>query len=100
VRALPLLRETMAECVVEIILHNVATREIVSRLSGAHKGKVSGLCWTGDRLLSCGVDRTVKLWDSTRTSDPLDDTAPGPSTVCSALHIIRRPLMPSRLINR
>jgi len=37
------------------------------RLRGAHKGKASGLCFSGengDRFLSCGVDKTVKLWNT------------------------------------
>ncbi|KAI5115053.1 hypothetical protein M0805_005214, partial [Coniferiporia weirii] len=66
----------------EIIVHDVPQRKHLLRLSGAHKGKVSGLCWSeGDRLLSCGVDRNVKLWD-TRTSSDADgdmDVDAGPS---------------------
>ena len=28
------------------------------------------MCWSdGDKLLSCGVDRTVKLWDTRTLSD-------------------------------
>ncbi|KAF8153074.1 WD40-repeat-containing domain protein [Crassisporium funariophilum] len=55
-----------------LIVHNLATRKQVVKLPQAHKGKVSGLCFSdGDRLLSCGVDRNVKLWavggDSTDT---------------------------------
>lgn len=46
-----------------ILLHNLSTREQVVKLPQAHKGKVSGLCFSGgERLLSCGVDRNVKLW--------------------------------------
>ncbi|KAF8351947.1 WD40 repeat-like protein [Amanita rubescens] len=47
-----------------ILLHNLSTREQIVKLTQAHKGKVSGLCFSGsERLLSCGVDRNVKLWD-------------------------------------
>ncbi|KAF5346611.1 hypothetical protein D9757_013099 [Collybiopsis confluens] len=38
-------------------------RTHLGRLPQAHKGKVTGLCFTDEsRLLSCGVDRNVKLW--------------------------------------
>jgi WD repeat and SOF domain-containing protein 1 len=46
-----------------IILHNLQTRDKLLKLPQAHKGKVSGLCFAdSDRLLSCGVDRNIKLW--------------------------------------
>ncbi|TFK67609.1 WD40 repeat-like protein [Pluteus cervinus] len=46
-----------------IILHNLAQRTRLLTLQQAHKGKVSGLCFAGsDKLLSCGVDRNIKLW--------------------------------------
>ena len=68
----------------DIIVHDVPQRRHLLHLSGAHKGKVSGLCWAeGDRLLSCGVDRNVKLWD-TRTVSDADgsmDVDAGPSEV-------------------
>lgn len=64
-----------------VIVHDVPQRRHVVNLQSAHKGKVSGLCWgEGDRLLSCGVDRTVKLWD-TREGSSSDGDA-GPSEVC------------------
>lgn len=45
-------------------MHNLSQRSQLARIQGAHKGKVSSLCFTGaDRLLSCGVDRNIKLWD-------------------------------------
>ncbi|GLB41834.1 putative WD40 repeat-like protein [Lyophyllum shimeji] len=48
-----------------IILHNLSTRNKLVKLPRAHKGKVSGLCFAeGDRLLSCGVDRNIKLWST------------------------------------
>ncbi|KAJ4490451.1 WD40 repeat-like protein [Lentinula aciculospora] len=47
-----------------VIVHNLSQRTHIVRLPLAHKGKVTGLCFAGDsRLLSCGVDRNVKLWN-------------------------------------
>ncbi|KAL9709330.1 Protein sof1 [Leucoagaricus gongylophorus] len=47
----------------DIIMHNLSSRHITAKIPKAHKGKVSELCYaSADRLLSCGVDRTVKLW--------------------------------------
>lgn len=47
-----------------IILNNLSTRKPISKIPQAHKGKISGLCFSpdGQRLLSCGVDRNIKLW--------------------------------------
>ena len=46
-----------------LIVHNLSSREQIVKLPQAHKGKVSGLCFAdGNRLLSCGVDRNIKLW--------------------------------------
>ncbi|PPQ96444.1 hypothetical protein CVT26_005085 [Gymnopilus dilepis] len=48
-----------------IIVHNLSTRKQTMSIPQAHKGKVSGLCFSpdgGKRLLSCGVDRNIKLW--------------------------------------
>lgn len=48
-----------------IIMHNLSSRKEILKMPQAHKGKVSGLCFSPDggaRLLSCGVDRNVKLW--------------------------------------
>jgi WD40 repeat protein len=46
----------------------------------AHKGKITGLCFADeDRLLSCGVDRNIKLWDTR----PVDENGAGPSKVCN-----------------
>ncbi|KAI0046811.1 WD40 repeat-like protein [Auriscalpium vulgare] len=48
----------------EIIVHNLARRTHVAKIPGAHKGKLSGLCWADEeRILSCGVDRNIKMWD-------------------------------------
>jgi WD repeat and SOF domain-containing protein 1 len=69
----------------EIITHDIAQQAIATRFSGAHKGRVTGLTWAeGGRLISCGVDRTVKIWDTTTNGDMVDNE-PGPSTVCLLL---------------
>lgn len=50
---------------IAIILHSLSTRSQLSQIPQAHKGKVSGLCFSPDEgrtLLSCGVDGNVKLW--------------------------------------
>jgi WD repeat and SOF domain-containing protein 1 len=61
-----------------IIVHNVSERTRLLHLATAHKGKVSGLCFASDdRLLSCGVDRNIKLWDTTPSGE--DSSA----TVCA-----------------
>ena len=47
-----------------ILVHNIAQQKEVHRIQDAHKGKVSGLCFSeGDRLFSCGVDTNIKMWD-------------------------------------
>lgn len=46
-----------------LIVHNLSSKEHILNLPQAHKGKVSGLCFAdGNKLLSCGVDRNIKLW--------------------------------------
>jgi WD40 repeat protein len=46
-----------------IVIHDLAERKPLHKIQNAHKGKVSGLCFTPEgKLLSCGVDRNVKLW--------------------------------------
>lgn len=46
-----------------ILLHNLSSRKQILNLPSAHKGKVSGLCFAEqDRLLSCGVDKNIKMW--------------------------------------
>lgn len=61
-----------------IILHNLSTRNRLVSLPQAHKGKVSGLCFAdGDRLLSCGVDRNIKLWSTTSGSSTPLNVFPG-----------------------
>ena len=51
----------------DIIIHDLQQRTEILTLRGAHKGKASGICFSGengDRFLSCGVDKTVKLWNT------------------------------------
>jgi WD40 repeat protein len=65
--------EKNAYTAAEIILHDLQTQSHFLKFRGAHKGKISGLCFSGEnveRLLSCGVDRNVKLWDVLGESDP------------------------------
>ncbi|KAG6821211.1 hypothetical protein H0H93_004032 [Arthromyces matolae] len=64
-----------------IILHNLSTRRKLVNISQAHKGKVSGLCFAdSERLLSCGVDRNIKLWSvGTNPSDQPLNIFPGKS---------------------
>ncbi|KAF9504688.1 hypothetical protein BS47DRAFT_1374369 [Hydnum rufescens UP504] len=48
----------------EIILHALPQRKYPLRLPAAHKRSVTGRCFADSgRLLSCGVDPTVKMWD-------------------------------------
>ncbi|KZT28302.1 WD40 repeat-like protein [Neolentinus lepideus HHB14362 ss-1] len=82
----------------EIILHDLGRREQILRLNGAHKGKISGLCFADEeRLLSCGVDRTVKLWrvveqqESHVSSEPLS-VFPGKTVFNSIDHHRTDPL--------
>lgn len=52
------------------------------RIDVAHKGKITGLTFADEnRLLSCGVDRNVKLWDFR----DVDENGAGPSEVSSHL---------------
>ena len=49
------------------------------QVNDAHKGKISGVCFADEhRLLTCGVDRNIKLWDSRE----MDENGAGPSEVC------------------
>ncbi|TFK31841.1 WD40-repeat-containing domain protein [Crucibulum laeve] len=77
-----------------LILHNLSTRKQIVKLPQAHKGKLSGLCFAeGERLLSCGVDRNVKLWavGSGATDTPLN-VFPGKSAFNSIDHHRSDPL--------
>lgn len=54
----------------EIIVHDISQRRHIIKLPGAHKRSATGICFAGsNRLLSCGVDQTVKLWDIDVSSD-------------------------------
>lgn len=45
-------------------MHDLPRRRNILKLPGAHKRSVTGICFAGpNRLLSCGVDQNVKLWD-------------------------------------
>ncbi|KAJ3566793.1 hypothetical protein NP233_g6782 [Leucocoprinus birnbaumii] len=47
----------------DVIMHNLSTRQVTKKIPQAHKGKITGLSYaSADRLLSCGVDRTIKMW--------------------------------------
>ena len=66
----------------DIILHNAGRRTHLTKIAGVHQGKISGLCWADDhRVLSCGADRNIKMWD-VRLDAPLDSSGAGPSHVC------------------
>ncbi|KAK0437568.1 WD40 repeat-like protein [Armillaria borealis] len=70
-----------------IIIHNISMRTHLLRLPQAHKGKVSGLCFTEDsKLLSCGVDRNIKMWDTESGSDQPVMVFPGKSAFNSIDH--------------
>ena len=59
-------------------MHDIAQRTHLLRVNEAHKGKISGVCFADEhRLLSCGVDRNVKLWDTRE----VDENGAGPSEV-------------------
>ncbi|CDZ97903.1 Sof1-like rRNA processing protein (contains WD40 repeats) [Phaffia rhodozyma] len=54
----------------EIILHSLSGRKPIVRIPDAHRGQVTGLCFSADnnvaerRLISCGRDQTIKIWSS------------------------------------
>jgi WD repeat and SOF domain-containing protein 1 len=58
----------------EIILHSLSARRPLVKIPSAHRGQVTGLCFSADargeerRLISCGRDSTVKIWASPSTS--------------------------------
>lgn len=74
-------------------MHDLSTRKHLVKFPGAHKGMVSGLCYSGssgERVLSCGVDKTVKLWD-VRTSSDGDGSSEdmeARSEVCFELYLV------------
>ncbi|KAH8833746.1 WD40 repeat-like protein [Flagelloscypha sp. PMI_526] len=47
-----------------LIVHDLPERRQVFHVPQAHKGKVSGITYSNKtRVLSCGVDKNIKLWD-------------------------------------
>ncbi|KZO94605.1 WD40 repeat-like protein [Calocera viscosa TUFC12733] len=68
----------------EIILHHLPTRTNVRKIK-AHDGIVSGLTFTRSRhILSCSVDRSIKLWEADAETDTvveedIDPDRAGPS---------------------
>ncbi|KAJ7662202.1 WD40 repeat-like protein [Mycena polygramma] len=56
-----------------VIVHHLARRSQLLHAPQAHKGKVSGVCFSREgRLLSCGVDKNIKLWsvENSQTEAP------------------------------
>ncbi|KAH7106811.1 WD40 repeat-like protein [Auriculariales sp. MPI-PUGE-AT-0066] len=48
----------------EIIVHDLPQRTHLLRIPGAHKNAITGLTFADtDRVLSCGIDKFVRLWD-------------------------------------
>ncbi|CAL1710016.1 unnamed protein product [Somion occarium] len=67
-----------------MIVHDISLRRHILRVDEAHKGKISGVCFADeDRLLTCGVDRNVKLWDTRE----VDENGAGPSDVRKPLNV-------------
>ena len=63
-------------------MHDIARRSKLLKLSKAHKGKVSELCFaSAERLLSCGVDGKVKMWDLKKGYESYNESDAGPSSV-------------------
>ncbi|PSR75689.1 hypothetical protein PHLCEN_2v8980 [Hermanssonia centrifuga] len=59
-----------------LIVHDISRGTHMLRVEAAHKGKISGVCFADENhLLSCGVDRNVKLWDTRQ----VDENGAGPS---------------------
>ncbi|KAK7683686.1 hypothetical protein QCA50_013062 [Cerrena zonata] len=59
-----------------VVVHDISFRKHILKVPEAHKGKITGLCFADeDRLLSCGVDRNIKLWDTRQ----VDENGAGPS---------------------
>ncbi|KAF5325434.1 hypothetical protein D9619_009762 [Psilocybe cf. subviscida] len=82
-----------------LIMHNLSSRKQILNIPQAHKGKISGICFSpdgGERLLTCGVDRNVKLWavggeDAGPSSTPLN-VFPGKAVFNSIDHHRTDPL--------
>ena len=64
------------------MVHDISQRSKLFHIEAAHKGKVSGVCFADEhRLLSCGVDRNIQLWDTRE----VDENGAGPSQACVTL---------------
>lgn len=79
------------------LLHNIAEQKQIYRVRDAHKGKISGLCFSeGNRIISCGIDANIKIWDTSpqeEVSHPTPLTAfPGKSPFNSIDHHRSDPL--------
>ncbi|CAL1710018.1 unnamed protein product [Somion occarium] len=71
---------------VETMARKPGTLNVVASGSwdGGMIGKISGVCFADeDRLLTCGVDRNVKLWDTRE----VDENGAGPSDVRKPLNV-------------
>jgi len=59
-----------------LIVHDIVKKSHQMKIDVAHKGKITGFAFAdSNRLLSCGVDRNVKLWDFRE----VDENGAGPS---------------------
>ncbi|KAI0725054.1 WD40 repeat-like protein [Fomitopsis betulina] len=71
-----------------LILHDLPQRRRVVHVENAHMGKISGICFAdNDRLLSCGVDRNIKLWNINPSEEDMAEGGTGPSTSRSPLKV-------------
>ncbi|KAJ3553339.1 hypothetical protein NM688_g3666 [Phlebia brevispora] len=67
-----------------LVVHDLSQKSAVMHIEAAHKGKISGICFADEhRLLSCGVDRNIKLWDTRQ----VDENGTGPSETTKPLSI-------------
>ncbi|THU98592.1 WD40 repeat-like protein [Dendrothele bispora CBS 962.96] len=70
-----------------LIVHNLPQRSRMLHVPEAHKGKVSGICFSeNSKLLSCGVDRNVKLWNFDSNGDEPVNVFPGKAAFNSIDH--------------
>jgi WD repeat and SOF domain-containing protein 1 len=67
-----------------VIVHHLARRSKLLHVPQAHAGKVAGVCFSrAGRLFSCGVDKTVKLWNVEGASSSSSDANPSLSSSSS-----------------